>query len=75
MVNPETDRMAIDVGEGNFVVADLLGGSVDVEEILEGALSTHGSQTLRRASDGRELRVFIEAIQATYLSAKTLTFP
>ncbi|MDR2549387.1 MAG: hypothetical protein LBD10_04170 [Desulfobulbus sp.] len=55
-----------------FSVLDVIDGSMDIEDVIIGNLDDHRSQQVTNQTTKQRLSVYIEAIQATAESARSL---
>ena len=73
LVNVRRGMAAAEVEGYGLVVFELMGpGELEPGQRLSGEMRSHGSRRLRDEATGRELRVFIQAYDATELNARTL---
>ncbi len=64
-------RVAV-LTDAGYTVLDLHTGEVSWEDVISGPLGTHGSVDLTNQTSGHSICGFVEAIQATTESARTL---
>lgn len=73
MLNRQIGRVAIDVGDGNYTVADLNGDELALGDVVIGNLDSHGGCTWRVEAQSRIISVFVKVVQATHESAQLQT--
>lgn len=71
--NPQIGRYALQTEDG-YSIADLLGGTLCMHEVVEGTLWDHGLAYLINRSTGETVEVVIEAVHANRASASALLF-
>ena len=71
-VNPRKGFFAVLMDNG-ITVIELLGGyDVERDDVISGPLETHGSNTVRNVTQGKDMRVFIQGVWCTPQNAKQL---
>lgn len=59
----------VDCGEGDHSLLEILGGDVEIGDVLRGALDSLGGETVRNITQGVELDVSVENHSMTRRSA------
>ena len=70
--NAKREMAIVSTSRGSYTVIELLGGSVQPGDVLEGNLDDMAGETLRNVTQMTELEVFIQSVDATLEHAAQL---
>jgi hypothetical protein len=66
LINPRRGFVAVDCGDGDYTVIELLGDDdVQLEDELSGDLNALGEETFANLRTGARIGAFVQAIQAS----------